>query len=93
MAESRMYPRLAAVLRAGAYAWFAGLALVFVVATVGEYMEARSFWATWTALGRWFSPLNFVGLLVNVVSLSPGIAMVWGAEKLNPKSTLEAGDP
>jgi hypothetical protein len=78
----------ATALRAFAYLWFA-IALALITASVGFEFYRGGFWHGYEKVTEWFSPFNVYGVIVNVVTFTPGLIAFWCAEKLrshsNPK--------
>jgi hypothetical protein len=58
--------------------WLILVLLANVVAVVGFFVGAATFWDGWTRVREVYSPFNFTNFIMEVVSLSPALgAMYW----------------
>ena len=67
--------------------WIALAVLVNVVAVVGLFVGAATFWAGWTRVTETYSPFNVANMFMELLLLSPALgAMYWRNRRRAAKS-------
>lgn len=63
------------------YGWVALAVLVNVVAIVGLFLEAGTFWGGVSSVQETYSPFNVLNWLLEVILISPAVGAYWWRER------------
>lgn len=77
-------------LRAFGYVWLVLFVLVLVLSAIGHIRTTPSTWQGIKDVVDWFNPFNFASFFVNLLSISPALAAITWADRIEKRRIASA---
>ena len=84
---------MARFLKTFAYVWGGLVVVANLVGIAGAFIGSDSFWEAVGLIQSWYSPFNFLNLLLNVALISPAIGAYMLAERLADRRQRQTPHP